>query len=193
VVAELDDTLQRALLQFWSGSDGMPAEGFGSLEPAFHIVAVDRLYDKADKTARLPAAHTCFRQLDLPRYRSLEELREKIITAITVGQVGRAGGWWWGGCLQKGKGLGGWKGAGGAGGGVDCMCAVGPAATEAAEGRRSHRTNVLRLLCRAGLHGSVMSCVWDGRALCCWCEAPPRPSRGRGARPATARPARRWR
>lgn len=39
----------------------------GALDPAFHIVAVERLYDPADTTARLPAAHTCFRQLDLPR------------------------------------------------------------------------------------------------------------------------------
>jgi E3 ubiquitin-protein ligase HUWE1 len=64
----------------------MPVEGFASLEPAFHIVSVDRMYDKADRTARLPAAHTCFRQLDLPRYVSYEETREKIITAITIGQ-----------------------------------------------------------------------------------------------------------
>lgn len=33
-----------------------------------------------------PAAHTCFRQLDLPRYRSLEEVREKVVTAMTLGQ-----------------------------------------------------------------------------------------------------------
>lgn len=36
--------------------------------------------------ARLPAAHTCFRQLDLPRYKSYDELREKLLTAITIGQ-----------------------------------------------------------------------------------------------------------
>lgn len=77
---------RRQLLQFWSGSDGMPVEGFAALEPAFHIVSVDRMYDKADRTARLPAAHTCFRQLDLPRYTSYEETREKVLTAITIGQ-----------------------------------------------------------------------------------------------------------
>lgn len=49
-------------------------------------VAVERLYDAGDTTARLPAAHTCFRQLDLPRYRSLTETREKLVTAITIGQ-----------------------------------------------------------------------------------------------------------
>ena len=86
VVDALDDAHRRQLLQFWSGSDGMPAEGFGALDPAFHVVAVERFYDAADTTARLPAAHTCFRQLDLPRYQSSGELREKIVTAITIGQ-----------------------------------------------------------------------------------------------------------
>lgn len=86
VLEGLDDAHRRHLLQFWSGSDGMPAEGFGALDPAFHIVAVERMYDANDTTARLPAAHTCFRQLDLPRYRSPHELRDKLVTAITIGQ-----------------------------------------------------------------------------------------------------------
>jgi E3 ubiquitin-protein ligase HUWE1 len=86
-VDSMDESQRRAMLQFWSGSDGMPAEGFGSLEPSFHLVSVDRMYDRNDRTARLPAAHTCFRQLDLPRYATYEELREKMITAITMGQV----------------------------------------------------------------------------------------------------------
>ncbi|KAI8465955.1 MAG: hypothetical protein J3K34DRAFT_371153 [Monoraphidium minutum] len=85
-VESFDDVQRRQLLQFWSGSDGMPVEGFTALEPAFHIVSVDRMYDKGDRTARLPAAHTCFRQLDLPRYVSYEETREKVLTAITIGQ-----------------------------------------------------------------------------------------------------------
>jgi E3 ubiquitin-protein ligase HUWE1 len=86
VVEALDDEHRRLLLQFWTGSDGMPVEGFASLEPGFQIIAVARVYDKADKTARLPAAHTCFRQLDLPRYANLAEVREKLTTAITFGQ-----------------------------------------------------------------------------------------------------------
>jgi hypothetical protein len=51
-----DEALRRQLLQFWSGSDGMPAEGFGSLDPPFHMVAVDRIYDANDTTARLVSA-----------------------------------------------------------------------------------------------------------------------------------------
>jgi HECT-domain (ubiquitin-transferase) len=56
------------------------------MDPAFHVVAVERMYAAGDKTARLPVAHTCFRQLDLPRYHSLNELTEKLHTAITAGQ-----------------------------------------------------------------------------------------------------------
>eukprot|EP00955_Chlamydomonas_euryale_P054866 355968-Chlamydomonas_euryale.AAC.4 len=53
VVEQFDDAKRRLLLQFWSGSDGMPAEGFGLLDPPFHMVAVDRMYDRNDTTARL--------------------------------------------------------------------------------------------------------------------------------------------
>jgi len=30
----------------------------------------------------LPRAHTCFNRLDLPAYRSYEELREKLLLAV---------------------------------------------------------------------------------------------------------------
>jgi hypothetical protein len=40
VVEGLSDAQRRMLLQFWSGSDGQPADGFGSLDPAFHMVRV---------------------------------------------------------------------------------------------------------------------------------------------------------
>lgn len=58
VVEAFDDAQRRQLLQFWSGSDGMPAEGFGPLDPAFHIVAVERMYDANDTTARLVSRGT---------------------------------------------------------------------------------------------------------------------------------------
>jgi E3 ubiquitin-protein ligase HUWE1 len=36
-------------------------------------------------TKRLPSAHTCFNQLDLPEYESYEVLREQLLTAIEQG------------------------------------------------------------------------------------------------------------
>ena len=38
--------------------------------------------EKIGEYKSLPRAHTCFNRLDLPEYRSYEELRSKIITAI---------------------------------------------------------------------------------------------------------------
>ena len=36
-------------------------------------------------SGRLPAAHTCFNQLDLPEYESYEVLREQLLIAISQG------------------------------------------------------------------------------------------------------------
>jgi E3 ubiquitin-protein ligase HUWE1 len=36
----------------------------------------------------LPTAHTCFNQLDLPAYSSHEELRKKLLIAISEGSEG---------------------------------------------------------------------------------------------------------
>jgi hypothetical protein len=48
-------------------------------------VSIHRAYTALD---RLPTAHTCFNQLDLPEYESKEQLRERLITAIREGAEG---------------------------------------------------------------------------------------------------------
>ena len=40
------------------------------------------LIEKTGEHRNLPRAHTCFNRLDLPEYRSYEELRSKIITTV---------------------------------------------------------------------------------------------------------------
>lgn len=37
---------------------------------------------RAYNAALLPTAHTCFNQLDLPAYKSAEEMREKLLVAL---------------------------------------------------------------------------------------------------------------
>ena len=39
-------------------------------------------------TDRLPSAHTCFNQIDLPEYESKEQLVEKLMTALKHGASG---------------------------------------------------------------------------------------------------------
>lgn len=39
-------------------------------------------------TNKLPTAHTCFNQLDLPQYSKKEDLQEKLMLAIKEGSEG---------------------------------------------------------------------------------------------------------
>lgn len=64
------------LLLFHSISQGM----HGPQRFALHAAPAD--------DARLPAAHTCFNQLDLPQYSSRAILREKLAYAIHQGAEG---------------------------------------------------------------------------------------------------------
>lgn len=68
------------LLQFVTGTSRVPLDGFTALRgisgpQKFQI-------HKAYRTDSLPAAHTCFNQLDLPEYESYEQLRESLLYAI---------------------------------------------------------------------------------------------------------------
>lgn len=76
------DQADRAkFLQFVTGTSKVPLQGFAALEgmngtQKFQIHRDDR------STDRLPSAHTCFNQLDLPAYESYEKLRHMLLLAI---------------------------------------------------------------------------------------------------------------
>eukprot|EP00831_Metopus_contortus_P022774 TRINITY_DN20477_c0_g1_i5.p1 TRINITY_DN20477_c0_g1~~TRINITY_DN20477_c0_g1_i5.p1 ORF type:complete len:127 (-),score=22.35 TRINITY_DN20477_c0_g1_i5:206-586(-) len=71
-------------LQFVTGSSMVPLGGFKNLQGA---VGVQRFQiHKAESSVdRLPTAHTCFNQLDLPRYPSKEVLQDRLLKAIKEG------------------------------------------------------------------------------------------------------------
>jgi E3 ubiquitin-protein ligase HUWE1 len=46
---------------------------------------IHKSYGEAD---RLPSAHTCFNQLDLPDYPSKEQLRDRLMVAVHEGSEG---------------------------------------------------------------------------------------------------------
>jgi len=76
-----DQTDRAKFLQFVTGSSKVPLQGFGALEgmngaQKFQIHRDDR------STDRLPAAHTCFNQLDLPAYETYDKLRNYLLKAI---------------------------------------------------------------------------------------------------------------
>uniref|UniRef100_A0AAY4DEP2 E3 ubiquitin-protein ligase n=1 Tax=Denticeps clupeoides TaxID=299321 RepID=A0AAY4DEP2_9TELE len=80
VVKEMDNEKRIRLLQFVTGTCRLPVGGFaeliGSNGPQKFCI------DKVGKETWLPRSHTCFNRLDLPPYRNLEQLREKLLFAI---------------------------------------------------------------------------------------------------------------
>ncbi len=66
----------------------MPIDGFKSLQ-GMHGVQRFSIH-RASGTDRLPSAHTCFNQLDLPDYSSMKVLQDKLLIALREGSQGFA-------------------------------------------------------------------------------------------------------
>jgi E3 ubiquitin-protein ligase NEDD4 len=83
VEEDMDQEMRARLLQFCTGTSGVPARGFSHLQgqdgslKKFTIQGIEK-----EQTA-YPVAHTCFNRIDLPAYAEKEELKERLITAIT--------------------------------------------------------------------------------------------------------------
>lgn len=75
---ELPLDKKKQFLLFLTGSDRIPILGMKSLKLVIQPTGGGEHY--------LPVAHTCFNLLDLPKYTSLETLREKLLQAIDHNQ-----------------------------------------------------------------------------------------------------------
>lgn len=66
----------------------VPLDGFGALQGMRgpQKFTIHKAYGGSE--GKLPAAHTCFNQLDLPIYNTKEELYEKLLIAIKEGSEG---------------------------------------------------------------------------------------------------------
>lgn len=86
-VKSFDNEERAKLLQFATGTSKVPLNGFKELSGANGICkfSIHRDYGSTD---RLPSSHTCFNQIDLPQYKSYEELRGSLLLAITEGHEG---------------------------------------------------------------------------------------------------------
>jgi ubiquitin-protein ligase E3 A len=74
IVKDFTDENKKKFLAFCTGSDRVPIKGLGNM--AFVIVK------NGDDSDRLPTAHTCFNYLLIPRYKSEEKLKDRLLTAI---------------------------------------------------------------------------------------------------------------
>ena len=89
VVESLDAEDLARLVQFVTGTSKVPLEGFAALQGVSgpQRFQIHRAFGPVD---RLPSAHTCFNQLDLPEYESADQLRERLLLAIREGATGFA-------------------------------------------------------------------------------------------------------
>lgn len=85
-VRSFDQETRAKLLQFITGTSKVPLEGFSHLQG----VSGDQrtTIHKTYGSDRLPAAHTCFNQLDLPVYENFEDLKRNLLLAINEGSEG---------------------------------------------------------------------------------------------------------
>eukprot|EP00573_Skeletonema_grethae_P001076 CAMPEP_0201686764 /NCGR_PEP_ID=MMETSP0578-20130828/1088_1 /ASSEMBLY_ACC=CAM_ASM_000663 /TAXON_ID=267565 /ORGANISM="Skeletonema grethea, Strain CCMP 1804" /LENGTH=875 /DNA_ID=CAMNT_0048170859 /DNA_START=38 /DNA_END=2665 /DNA_ORIENTATION=- len=88
VVSEYDQELKARLLQFVTGTSGVPAKGFGSLQGNDGNVRKFTIHGVSLETCVYPRSHTCFNRIDLPLYEEKEELEEKLKIAITMASTG---------------------------------------------------------------------------------------------------------
>jgi len=87
-VQEFDKEERALLLQFVTGTSKMPVGGFVNMRgmEGSQRFQIRPVRDNAD--SKLPTAHTCFNQLDLPNYSTKQILKDKLLLAIREGSQG---------------------------------------------------------------------------------------------------------
>jgi len=84
ILFSLSRSEKAAFLQFATGSSKVPLNGFSELQGMRGIQKFS-IHKAGGSSGALMSAHTCFNALDLPVYKSEEEMREKLLYAISEG------------------------------------------------------------------------------------------------------------
>ena len=88
VVEEFDHEMKARLLQFVTGTSGVPSRGFGVLQGNDGNIRKFTIHGVHVGVCLYPRAHTCFNRIDLPMYETKDELREKLKLAVTMVATG---------------------------------------------------------------------------------------------------------
>lgn len=87
ILFSLSRSEKAAFLQFVTGSSKVPLAGFSELQGMRGIQKFS-IHKAGGAPGALMSAHTCFNSLDLPVYKSEDEMREKLLYAISEGATG---------------------------------------------------------------------------------------------------------
>jgi len=85
IMVSLSRSQKAAFLQFVTGSSKVPLTGFSELQGMRGIQKFN-IHKVEGSSGALMSAHTCFNSLDLPTYKSEEEMKGKLLYAISEGQ-----------------------------------------------------------------------------------------------------------
>jgi len=85
ILFSLSRSEKAAFLQFVTGSAKVPLTGFAELQ-GMRGVQKFSIHKVGGASGALISAHTCFNSMDLPKYESEDEMRQKLLYAISEGQ-----------------------------------------------------------------------------------------------------------
>ena len=88
IVAEFDEAKKARLLQFITGTSGVPLGGFEMLQGSDGNIRNFTIQGVLGDHFPYPRAHTCFNRIDLPNFQTKEELREKLELVLTTSATG---------------------------------------------------------------------------------------------------------
>lgn len=88
VVREFDIEMRARLLQFSTGTSGVPLRGFAYLQGIDGNVKKFTIQGVDPNMYMYPRSHTCFNRIDLPEYPTKKELYEKLRVAVMTSHVG---------------------------------------------------------------------------------------------------------
>lgn len=88
VVDDFDQEMRARLLQFVTGTSGVPSRGFSVLQGNDGNTRRFTIHGMEVGVSLYPRAHTCFNRIDLPMYETKEEMQEKLELAVTMVATG---------------------------------------------------------------------------------------------------------
>lgn len=87
IVRSFEQEQKAKLLQFVTGTSGVPVQGFAYLQGSDGNIK--RFTVHGDKNVKVfPRAHTCFNRIDMPIYKSKSELQKYLTMAISIESTG---------------------------------------------------------------------------------------------------------
>jgi len=85
---DFDDELKARLLQFVTGTSGVPSRGFAVLQGNDGNIRKFTVTGVQLELCLYPRAHTCFNRIDLPLYKTKGDLLEKLKLAVQMEATG---------------------------------------------------------------------------------------------------------